>query len=166
MPKLPNIETKKACDERANLVILAIDPATHCGWAINKDVYGVWNLGTRKDESWGMKLVRMKAKLQEIHTAYKFNVIVYERPGGRNTQAIITQSKIIGVIETFCQEKDIDYRAYSSTEIKKFATGKGNCGKDQMIIAAKNKLGYPGEDDNEADALLLLQLSINELKPN
>ena len=37
-----------------NLKILAIDPATNCGWALNRDLYGVWKLQTKRDESVGM----------------------------------------------------------------------------------------------------------------
>ena len=80
------------------LNILAIDPATRCGWASSVDVYGTWDLKTRADESWGMKLLRFEAKLREVISIQHKSVIVYERPGGRNTRAIITQSKIIGVL--------------------------------------------------------------------
>lgn len=37
--------------------------------------------------------------------------------------------------------------------LKKFATGKGNAGKPEVLIAAVKRLGYEGTDDNEADAL-------------
>ena len=146
------------------LKILALDPATKCGWAISKDIYGVWDLKTRKDESWGMKLIRLKAKLDEILKSNKLDLIVYERPGGRFTGPIITQSKITGIIEMFCEENGISYRAYSSGEIKKFATGKGNAGKPLMIDAAKQKFGYEGDDDNVADALHLLYLAKSDLE--
>ena len=43
--------------------------------------------------------------------------------------------------------------------IKKHATGKGNAGKDEMIIAAKSR-GHDPKDDNEADALALLHWAI------
>jgi len=146
--------------------ILAIDPATICGWAISTNIYGTWNLKTHKDETWGMKLLRMESKLKEIHNIYSMNIIVYERPGGRNTVAIITQSKIIGVIEKFCQERNIEYKGYSSKEIKKYATGNGNANKELMIEYAFKKLGYEGYDNNEADALWLLMLSKHDLNIN
>lgn len=139
--------------------ILSIDPATKSGWAISNDIYGLWILRTSSDESWGMKLIRFKSKLTEILNAYPIKIISYERPAGRNTRAIITQSKIIGIIESVCEERGIDYRAYSAGEIKKYATGKGNSGKPAMIEAAKKKYGYDGDDDNIADALHLLNLT-------
>jgi len=39
--------------------------------------------------------------------------------------------------------------------LKKFATGRGNAGKDEMIAAAIRRFGFAGSDNNEADAYLL-----------
>lgn len=39
--------------------------------------------------------------------------------------------------------------------LKKFATGKGDAGKDLMLVEAVRRLGYEGSDHNEADALWL-----------
>lgn len=144
--------------------ILALDPATHCGYAISKDLYGVWDLTPKRDESAGMRLIRFRAKLCEIIASERINLIVYERPGGRHTGAIIVQSELQGQIKIICEDTHIDYRAYSSQEIKKFATGKGNCGKPLMIATAKEKLNYQGCNDNEADALWLLELAKSEYK--
>ena len=39
--------------------------------------------------------------------------------------------------------------------LKKYATGKGNANKTAMIVTARERLGYLGMNDNEADALWL-----------
>lgn len=39
--------------------------------------------------------------------------------------------------------------------LKKYATGKGNAGKELMLVEAVKRLGYDGHDNNEADALWL-----------
>lgn len=143
--------------------ILAIDPATNCGWAVNDYLCGVWDLKPKRDESMGMRLIRLRAKLKEVCEAENVSIIVFERPGGRNVSAIITQSELQGVIKVFCEETNIPYKAYSSTEIKKFATGKGNSNKTEMIKQAKSKLNYKGDNDNEADALWLLHLARKDL---
>lgn len=147
----------------AELIILAIDPASMLGWAINNMEYGTWDLRTRKDESIGMKLIRLEAKLNEIYNLKKPTVIAYERAAGMHKQSIIHQAKLIGLIEQWCEKIGVQYRAFSATEIKKFATGKGNAGKPMMIKAAQEKLGYTGNDDNEADALWILNLCQHEL---
>ena len=91
------------------------------------------------------------------------DIVVYERPAGRHTYAIIHQAKLIGVLEQFCEENDVEYKSYSASEIKKFATGKGNANKQQMIDAAKHKYHYLGNDDNEADAMHMRYLAKEEL---
>jgi Holliday junction resolvasome RuvABC endonuclease subunit len=144
--------------------ILALDPATHCGWAVSRQVYGVWNLSAKRDESAGMRLIRLRSKLHEIIPAENINLVVFERPGGRFKASIIVQSEIQGQIKTVCEDMLVEYRAYSSKEIKLYATGKGGAGKPAMIKAAQDKLGYPGNDDNEADALWLLEMAKNDYK--
>ena len=143
--------------------ILSIDPASTTGWAMSNEIYGTWDLKTLKDESIGMKLVRLRSKLNEVHKLSKLDLIVYERPAGVHKNPIIHQAKLIAIIETWCDDNGVEYRAYSSKEIKKFATGNGNCGKPAMIKAAKEKLAYVGNDDNETDALWLLNLVKTQL---
>jgi len=143
--------------------ILAIAPATKCGWAVSNQIYGCWDLSVRRDESNGMKLLRLRALLEKTHNELDLQLVVYERPAGLHANSIIHQAKLIAIIETFCEERNIQYRAYSASEIKKFATGKGNAKKEQMILFAKEKLDYSGDNDNEADALWLLNLVKKDL---
>ena len=143
--------------------VLALDIASTTGWCLDKGIYGIWNFKTRKDESMGMKLIRFKAKLREIHDSEKLDIIIYERPAGRHANSLIHEAKLIAVVEQFCEENKIDYRSYSATEIKKHATGSGNANKEAMIKAATAKHGYTGSDDNEADAIHLRELFRSEM---
>ena len=143
--------------------ILSLDIASKTGWCIDMNLYGTWDFKTRKDESMGMKLIRFKAKLKEIYKLENFDIVAYERPAGRHAHAIIHQAKLIGIVEKFCEENNVEYKSYSASEIKKFATGKGNANKQQMIDAAKAKYDYLGDDDNEADAIHMLYLIKDEL---
>jgi Holliday junction resolvasome RuvABC endonuclease subunit len=144
--------------------ILALDVATHCGFAITRDVYGVWDLTPKRDESMGMRLIRFRSKMNDILKSENINLVVFERPGGRHVGAVIVQSELQGQVKVICEDHKLEYRGYSSQEIKKYATGKGNCGKPAMINAARVKLGYMGDNDNEADALWLLELAKSEYK--
>lgn len=146
-----------------NIRILAIDPATQCGWATSEKVFGCWDLSVRRDESNGMKLLKLESNLEKILQVHGIDVIAYERPAGQYKNAIIHQSELIGIIVRFCEVKGIQYRSYSATEIKKFATSKGNANKGKMILAAKERLGYQGNNDNEADALWILKLLEKDL---
>ncbi len=138
--------------------ILALDIATKTGWATNTSS-GVWDFKLRHGESAGMQVIRFKFKLKEILDTEDIDLIVYERPSGRNARAIQIQSQIIGVLMDICETNGIQYASYIPSEIKRFATGKGNCGKPAMIAAAKKK--WPEVDivdDNHADALWLLEM--------
>ena len=162
-PEMPKID-RVFQGNGTGLKILAIDVATHCGWAVSRSVYGVWDLTPRRDESMGMRLIRLRSKMHEVIELEKIKLVVFERPGGMHVGAVIVQSELQGQVKVICEDKQLPYRGYSSQEIKKFATGKGNCGKPAMIAAAKEKLGYTGKDDNEADALWLLELAKSEYK--
>lgn len=150
--------------EIQKLRILALDVATHCGYALSHDLYGVWDLTPKRDESAGMRLIRFRSKLNEVIKSENINLVVFERPGGMHVGAVIVQSELQGQVKVICEDHQIQYRGYSSQEIKKFATGKGNCGKPAMIEAAQKKLNYLGKNDNEADALWLLELAKSEYK--
>jgi len=45
--------------------------------------------------------------------------------------------------------------------LKKYATGRGNAGKEEMLVAAVRRLGYEGSNNNEADALWLLSAGLD-----
>ena len=142
--------------------ILALDVATHCGWATNT-ASGVWDFSIKRDESSGMRLIRFKSKLAEIIKLEKINLVTFERSAGFHKSALIIQAELHGVLKIYLEEMSIEYRAFSASEIKKHATGKGNAGKPMMIAAAQQKLSYAGNDDNEADALWILDLTKTNL---
>jgi len=142
---------------------LALDVATNCGWAISKTVFGCWTLNIKRDESSGMRMVRFKAKLMEVIESERINLVTFERSAGQNQSSVITQSELHGVLKLLLEELGIEYRAYSASEIKKFATGKGNANKAAMVLAAQNNYGYQGVNDNEADALHILHLTKHDL---
>jgi Holliday junction resolvasome RuvABC endonuclease subunit len=146
--------------------ILAIDPGTLAGWAHSCGISGVWDLTVKKDESGGMRLIRFRSKLNEIRKEAGIDVVVFEAvrnaaPGMQ--RALVVGGEIQGVLKLWCEIHGIDYRGYSPTEIKKWATGKGNANKDKMMEAAGVK--WPDvkiEDNNQADALWLLDLAMSE----
>lgn len=138
--------------------ILALDVATHCGWC-TETASGTWDLTPRRDESAGMRLIRFRSKLREIIALEEIELVVFERSAGQHQSSVIVQAELHGVLKTFCEDNKIEYNAFSATEIKKFATGKGNSNKAAMIQAAKDKHGYTGDDDNEADAIHIYNLA-------
>ena len=142
----------------SKLNILSLDVATHCGWC-TETAHGVWDFSIKKDESSGMRLIRFKSKLSEIVKLENIELITFERTAGHHKSALIVQAELHGVLKIFCEEHKIEYRAFSAKEIKVHATGKGNAGKPAMVKAAQEKLGLTTEDDNEADAMWIYDLS-------
>lgn len=148
--------------------VLALDPATKCGWAHSSGGSGTWDFSTRRDESGGMKLIRLQGKLNEVLHGVGLDLVVFEatRNAGPHMQgAVVHQAELQGVIKLWCESNHIEYRGYSPTEIKKSATGKGNSNKAAMKEAAIRKWPHlSNADDNEIDALFLLDLALASLK--
>jgi len=133
--------------------ILALDIATKTGWK-TATASGVWDLKPNRGESEGMRIVRFKAKVREMISLEGIEVVAYERPAGMFKSSIMVASEMIGVLKDLCIEMGVELACYSASEIKKYATGKGNAKKEDMIKAAI-ALGYTPKDDNEADAIFI-----------
>src|ERR1700741_853848 len=148
--------------------ILALDPATHMGWALSPLISGVWDFSLKRDESTGMKFMRLRAKLNELLENYRIRLVVYEaaRHAAPKMQgALVHQAQLQAIIIDWATTSGIESKGYSSKEIKKWATGNGNASKEVMLAFARNR--WPGItilDDDHADALLLWQMAMLEYK--
>lgn len=54
---------------------------------------------------------------------------------------------------------DFNYLIVTPSQVKKYATGKGNASKDNMILPIYKKWGYEHESDNVRDAFVLAQIA-------
>lgn len=147
-------------------MILAIDPGTHCGYAFTeaKDNHvnsGVLDLSPMRHEGGGMRFLRFRRWLQEIGPS---EVYYEEVAAHKGTAAAHVYGGLVATLQSYCEERSIPYRGVPVGTVKKHATGKGNANKDAMIAAAKEKLGYEGNDDNEADALWILDYALMVLQ--
>lgn len=141
--------------------ILALDIATKTGWK-TESASGTWNLKPNRGESEGMRVVRFKSKVRELINIEEITLVSYERPAGMHKASIMVESEMIGVLKDLCIELGVDLASYSASEIKKFATGKGNANKIAMVQAAVDA-GYKPADDNEADAIHLYLLTVKDV---
>ena len=148
--------------------ILALDPATHMGWALSPLLSGVWDLSLKRDESMGMKFLRCRAKLNELLDNYRIALVVYEaaRHAAPKMQgSLVHQAQLQAIIIDWAMTAGIESKGYSPKEVKKFATGSGNASKETMLASARKR--WPEiaiVDDNQADALLLWQMATAEFK--
>lgn len=149
-----------------NQKILSLDLATTTGWAYNLPSIngGTWDLKQKKGSSEGMKLIKLRAFLEDFNNQVGgIDIIVYEKPAGRFINGVISVAELVSVVKIFCEDKGINYTSYRPAEIKKSATGKGNSNKVDMLQEAKRR--WPMVhiiDDNQADAMLMLQVALNE----
>jgi Holliday junction resolvasome RuvABC endonuclease subunit len=141
--------------------VLSLDIGTNTGWKTTTSS-GVWNLKPNRGESEGMRVVRFKSKVRELINLEGITLVSYERPAGMHKSSIMVASEMVGVLKDLCIELGVELACYSASEIKKFATGRGNAKKEEMIEEAK-KLGYNPNDDNEADAIHLYMLTISDI---
>ena len=140
-------------------IIFALDLGTNTGWAL-RTIYGDVMYGTKsfkvgKYDGAGMRYLKFQQWLHEITPGVQH--IAYEAVRRHiGTDAAHVYGGLMATLTAFCEDNKVPYEGVPVGTIKKYATGKGNAGKDEMIAAAI-AAGYVPEDDNAADALHLLR---------
>lgn len=146
----------------SSMKILALDLATRTGWAHSDGPSGVQDFSLKRGESSGMLFLKFRGWLDRVYSDAEFELVAYEQPHLRGGYATELLAGMVGILLAWAVENGVEYAMRHSGEIKRHATGKGNANKEQMIEAAR-KIGWNPEDDNEADALWLLDLVQEEL---
>jgi hypothetical protein len=146
--------------------VLALDLGQKTGWAVrNSD--GVIASGTvefkpGRFEGGGMVFLRFRAWLQEVdETAGGIGAVYFEEVRfHRGVTAAHAYGGYLAHLTAWAEMFKIPYRGVPVATIKRHVTGKGNADKD-AVIAAVRALGFDPADDNEADALALLDWVLN-----
>ena len=147
--------------------ILALDLSTHTGWALRHHdsaiVSGTQHFTPNRFEGGGMRFLRFRQWLTEIkQTTDGLDAVFFEevrRHAG--VDAAHAYGGFLAHLTAWCEHHSIPYRGVPVGTIKKHATGKGNADKETMIAAVKAK-GFSPADDNEADALALLDWALHQ----
>lgn len=149
------------------MIVLSIDPARSTGWALYQA--GVTTIGTKlfrynKGESPGMDFLRYGGWLEEMNkiSMKPIDVIVYEDPHLRGKAATLLLVGFITKIKEFAAKYNIQVANLHTGTLKKYATGSGSASKEDMVAEAKRR-GFGVQNDDEADAVLLLQYQLDEL---
>jgi hypothetical protein len=143
-------------------VVLALDLGTHTGWALRAGdtliTSGTEHFRPQRFEGGGMRYLRFKRWLTEIKAAAGGIDEIYFEEVRRHvaTDAAHVYGGFLAVLTSWCEHHSIAYQGVPVGTIKKYATGKGNADKGAMIEAMRAR-GFVPVDDNEADALALLQ---------
>lgn len=146
------------------LKVLGLDPATSFGWSHTDGTFGVLDLSRNKDESPGMRLVRLWNFLEGMLADKGMDAIAFESSNSVRGSGVKLQSRIEGVIILFAERRGIPYRAFAPAELKKLATGSGNSDKDAMISRAKELRPKSKTMTHDmADAICVMQVFIEEV---
>lgn len=146
--------------------ILTIDIGTTTGWCLKGKnggiVSGSLDLRGGRFEGGGMRFLRFKAWLAEIHELTPVGYVAFEEVRAhKGTDAAHIYGGLMSQLMVFCEEHKIPYQGVPVQTIKKFMTGKGNADKPKMIAAARSH-GFGPADDNEADAIGLMLYSLEQ----
>lgn len=147
--------------------ILALDLGTRTGWAMRQNgitVSGFIEFKNGRFEGGGMRYLRFKQWLNQLYTSSGDIGAVYFEEVRRHigTDAAHVYGGFMAHLTAWCEARQIPYKGVPVGTIKKHATGSGSASKDLMIEAAREIAAYSVEDDNEADAICLLDLAIKE----
>jgi Holliday junction resolvasome RuvABC endonuclease subunit len=148
--------------------ILALDCSTKTGWALlrNGTIYsGVQDFSKKRGDSNGMMFLRFSGWLKELGslTEGKINVVVYEQAHLRGGSAAEVCVTLTGLAQRFAASIEAETMAPHTATIKKFATGNGRAGKEEMMAWFRRETGRDPVDDNEADAYAILRFTMNDL---
>jgi crossover junction endodeoxyribonuclease RuvC len=66
-----------------------------------------------------------------------------------------------GVVRYKLWKTNFTYVEVPPAVLKRYATGHGNAGKEEVLVAAVRRLGYEGASNDEADALWLRALALD-----
>lgn len=148
------------------MTVLALDLGTKTGFAMLSDgaiVSGTQDFKTSRYESTAMRFVRFNRFLSTLHENGPITQVVYEEVRRhKGVDAAHAYGGFMAHLLTFCEQREIPVEALSVGDIKRHWTGKGNASKDDMIAAAK-RYGYDVKDDNEADALAMLHMTVGDV---
>lgn len=145
--------------------VLALDLGTTTGWAL-RTADGRVSSGTQsfkpgRFEGGGMRYLRFRRWLTETKAAAEgiHEVHFQEVRRHADVDAAHAYGGFLATLTAWCEHHKIPYSGIPVCVIKKHATGRGNATKDDMV-AAMRALGHNPGDDNEADALALLQCAL------
>lgn len=152
--------------------VIGLDLGTNTGYAWSYDDHvrlafsGVQDFTPKRYEGGGMRFMRFKIWLEEILANEGGEVIVFfeEVVGAhKSTAASHIYGGLLALLTQHCEANKIPYSGLPVGTIKKFATGRGNASKNDMMAHASTKFGGAVRSHDQADALWILSLGLQEL---
>ena len=163
---------------RAETSLLTLDLATWTGFAF-------WRPGMDRPRSGEIRLPKtgsdigtflwkLKAWLLPFMQMERPGVVIYEAPvlqmGKTTPETVIKLMCLAGFTEYLCKEAGVKTcLSVNNAQVRKHFTGRGNGPREIMkegVVLACERMGWPVDGDNEADALGILHYAAHCLKIN
>lgn len=136
---------------------MGIDPSlTSTGVAVGNAVFRIRSRKTGVE-----RLVDIREQLRPHLPGVHLVAIEGYAFGAINSMAAL--GELGGVIRTTLHGEGVEYVDIAPATLKMFALGVGRGSKTDVVVAARERLGYEGTDDDEADALWLRAIAAHLL---
>ena len=149
--------TKREISETPFARVMGVDPSLTATGVAYAD-------GSSETLSWqGTGVTRLKAAnhwAHFVHVDAELVVIEGYAFAARHSQAHAL-GELGGVLRLGFLESGVDVLEVPPATLKKFATGKGNASKADVLVSAVKRLDYGGSSHDEADALWLREIGLS-----
>lgn len=141
--------------------LLALDLSlTSTGWAAN-DGNARSKSGTVSFPGRGVaRLAAATEWVDSMLSGWEPRLVVIEGYAFGRPQQASHIGELGGVVRLHLYRQRVPFVELPPACRAKLATGKGNAGKEQVLVEAVRRLGYQGHSNDEADALWLLQAAL------
>lgn len=148
---------------------IGIDPSlTGCAVAVIDDTGKLIDSQRFENKLRGVeRLIFIRSKVRHILNTYgkdikDIGIEGYAR-GAMNRRE--EAGELGGILRVLIYENDLSYIDIAPSQLKKFATGKGNTQKDHVLLAVYKKWGIEFKSNDEADAFVAAQIVRAMMEP-
>lgn len=149
--------------------VLGIDPSTRTGYCVLSSDNGSVEVEAHGEihhaKAKGIERVQLIGQdISEILARRLPNIVVIEGYGFANKHTLVTLVEIGTVIRLRLTELGFAWGTCAPTQLKKFATGKGNANKQKVMLEVFKHWAFEGTD-NEVDAFVLAAIALYAADP-
>ena len=139
---------------------VGIDPSTKTGLVIMDEDGNLYNTEEIKTTATEDPLRFIDIANQLIDQLEPNDIVCIEGFSyGSRGAGVSTQYGLGWIIRHHLYMKGYEYLEVAPTSVKKFATGKGNTKKDEMVLPIYKRWGFEHNSDNVRDAYVLAQIA-------